>query len=403
MSDRHLSPELWRRLAEAQDALAADRRPLHDVEVGTRRRRIAPPEARSAFALRAGNGTAGFPRFARARLVALATAVLATGAAAWLFHRPALKFQVAGETGAAGRRVVAEAESELPLRFSDGSTLTFQPGSAGTVQQLGGAGAEVVVERGQLDAAVVHAERTLWIVRAGPFRVRVTGTRFSLTWSPGSGALTVALHEGSVLVDGGVLSAGVPLRAGQRLAVEVASGRVRTEPLAAPPVEVSVAPATRPVKRARAPEDWLALAERGEHAQALAAAERLGFPALCRRLGARELLALGDVARYAGAAPRARLAFEALAERFAGDPLAADAIFSLGRLAFEAQQPREAARWFERYGARWPDGPLAEQAAGRLVECARRAGEGAPAARAYLARFPGGPHAALAHEVLEGR
>jgi transmembrane sensor len=370
--------ELWQRLAEAQDALLADVEPLRKIEVAPepRRRKVAP-------------------------LVALATAVAATGLAAWLLYRP-VHVEVAHAPGPAGRRVVAEAESELPLRFSDGSTVTFQPGSAGIVQQLGEASAEVVVERGRLDAAVVHSDRTLWIVRAGPFRVRVTGTRFSVTWSPTAKSLVVALHEGSVLVDGALLGAGVPLRAGQRLAVELDAGRVRTEPLEATMAHEPARP--KAVEARPRPADWLALAERGEHARALAAAERIGFPALCRRLGARELLALGDVARYAGATARARMAFEALAERFARDPLAADAIFSLGRLAFEAQQPREAARWFGQYVARWPEGPLAEQAAGRLIECARRAGdreEARAAARAYLRRAPQGPHAAQAREVLE--
>ena len=109
------------------------------------------------------------------------------------------------------------------------------------------------------------------------------------------------------------------------------------------------------------------------------------------------------MARYAGARARAREAFEALVTRFPRDPLAADAVFSLGRLAFESDQSDLAARWFRRYVDDWPHGPLADQAVGRLVECAihmhdTEAARGA--ARAYLARAPGGPHARLARQIL---
>ena len=39
--------------------------------------------------------------------------------------------------------------------------------------------AELEIERGRLEAHVVHAASTVWLVHAGPYRVRVTGTRFT--------------------------------------------------------------------------------------------------------------------------------------------------------------------------------------------------------------------------------
>ena len=83
------------------------------------------------------------------------------------------------------------------------------------------------MHRGSLQAAVVHAPGTRWVVRPGPFRVHVTGTRFGVDWSPTAGVLAVTLREGSVVVDGGVLGAGVPLRAGQRLQVALDTARSR--------------------------------------------------------------------------------------------------------------------------------------------------------------------------------
>jgi TolA-binding protein len=113
-------------------------------------------------------------------------------------------------------------------------------------------------------------------------------------------------------------------------------------------------------------------------------------------------LQLGDVARYAGAPGRARPLFRALVQRYPGDPLAADALFSLGRLEFEAGRRAAAAGWFERYLRDWPAGPLAEQAAVRLFEAAED--DPALARRAateYLRRSPEGRSAARARALLE--
>ncbi|MBC8133313.1 MAG: tetratricopeptide repeat protein [Deltaproteobacteria bacterium] len=365
-----------------------------------------------------------------------------------LSHRRQLAGMQALSLGGANKvpeqAFVADARSDLPLRFTDGSTVVFRAGSAGRMQRFTGAGAEIVLERGWLDAHVVHADTTLWLVHAGPYRVRVTGTRFAMTWSGAS--FQVDLYEGAVVVDGSVLGAGVPLRAGQRL--KISSGVVLVEPLAgdgtpttvpagdpavdpgvapgplalAPPPEVDQAPAALPVGSSRASKtgmrssaartdaarsnganDWLALAERGRYREALAAAQRVGWGTLCRRLDARHLLTLGDIARYAGAQPQARQAFQALVTRYPDNRLTADAVFSLGRLAYESSHPNEATRWFRRYVTDWPEAPLADQAAGRLLECAIRIDDreaARSAARRYLARAPGGPHATLAQEVL---
>jgi TolA-binding protein len=152
-----------------------------------------------------------------------------------------------------------------------------------------------------------------------------------------------------------------------------------------------------------ADDAWLALAEDGSYPEALAAARRVGWSALCLRLDAHRLLTLADVARYSNARGLARQAFEALVRRFPDDRLAADAVFSLGRLAFEGGNPPVAAGWFQRYVTDWPKGPLADQAAGRLIEATIRMEDSEAArsaARAYLARAPHGAQATLARGVL---
>lgn len=417
--------QLWREVAKAQDA-ALQRDPLPAPRV---------------------------PGRARLRKRPVGVALVALGAAAALItllaHRAPPRTSISTSTppGEVNRLLVADAHSDLPLRFADGSSLTFRAGASGRMRRLGGDGAEVFLEQGRVEAHVVHTPSTLWLVHAGPYRVRVTGTRFEVVWL--AARLDVSLFEGSVVIDGAVLGAGVPLHAGQRLSVD--RGVVRTDPLAADeashPTTVALVPpavaarpepsaplapqappvASPPAAGVAAPHpmdapaaatdseaaparmrvvddgDWLALAKHGAYEEAFAAARRAGWSRLCHRLDAHRLLTLGDVARYAGARIRARVAFEALVRRFPRDPLAADAVFSLGRLAFESEQSDRAARWFRRYVDDWPHGPLADQAVGRLVECAihiHDAEAARGAARAYLARAPHGPHAQLARQIL---
>jgi hypothetical protein len=452
---------LWRSLAQAQDA-ALQRDPPPAPSVAARRRwSVRPLAAASLFTLGA----------------AAAAIVLYT-------HRAPPQIRV-GQDDARGelargdvakgelpkgdtdRLLVADLHSDLPLQFSDGSSVTFRAGSSGRMHRLGAGGAVVVLDGGRLEAHVVHSEQTLWLVHAGPYRVRVTGTRFAVAWE--ATRLDVALFEGSVTIDGAVLGAGVPLRAGQRLTVD--RGLVRTEALAAnstdsvagpgavaAPAGVVVAAAVAVAAPGEAPPaalaagvpaaagtaagavaapgagvatlspaavaavspagvasdpaglrsrasdgDWYTLAKQSAYVESFAAAKRAGWARLCHRLDAHRLLTLGDVARYAGAHGHARQAFESLVTRFPRSPLAADAVFCLGRRAFESDQSDRAAHWFRRYVADWPHGPLADQAVGRLIECAQRRHDGDAArgaARAYLARAPGGPHARLARQVL---
>jgi ferric-dicitrate binding protein FerR (iron transport regulator) len=264
---------LWRRLADAQDAalLAAERQAVPPAvqavpaAANDGARPFPPPHARPAWA-----NTRGGRR--RSAAVGLGAAgVLAAAVVVALLARPAtLQFHVAadgrkddaragGARGAAGRTLVADARRDLPLEFSDGSTITFRGGSAGRVERLTEHGAVIVLDQGHLEAHVVHAARTRWSVQAGPFGVRVTGTRFVVGWNDGK--LDLALAEGSVVVDGALLGAGVPLRAGQHLAIEAGVVRIDALSPAAPPAAApapatataATAPAAPPASPAMAP------------------------------------------------------------------------------------------------------------------------------------------------------
>ncbi|HSY41601.1 MAG TPA: FecR domain-containing protein [Polyangia bacterium] len=366
---------------------------------------------------------------------------LCGAAAAVLMLRPhPLSFAIAGTAGNGqlGVALVAPSAQPLELRFSDGSAVTLPPRAAAHVDALDGQGATLAIEDGTLEVSVVHRARTHWQVQAGGYRIQVTGTRFAAGWDRRSQSLTVSMHEGSVLVSGPGLKEPVRVVTGQRLQAsagganlgfeaphEIAareempplpdlSGAEAAPPALAPvPLEIPATPAEHAPARARHPEalashavpalpaDWRIQAGRAQYHEALAAAVLEGWRAECGRLGADDLVLLGDVARLAGDLNRAEEAYRSARRRF---PQADRPTFALGLIAFEGRHDyRAAGDWFASYLRSFPRGPLAREAAGRLIESRIKAGDDGQArdaATSYLRAFPDGPHAALARRTV---
>jgi ferric-dicitrate binding protein FerR (iron transport regulator)/TolA-binding protein len=351
-------------------------------------------------------------------------------------RRPgALAFVVGGDErhGRVGEWVAASAAS-LPIAFSDGTRLALAAGSRARVEAVDADGARVVLERGELEASVRHRAATRWSVDAGPYVVQVTGTQFSVSWDPESERFDLTLQEGSVVAFGPMLAEGRRIAKGEHLSAFVGARRVaivgeaeqdagvaqarEAGGAAVPPAaeregeheEPSMrASAAVPEPRAAAPHvsvAWRTLAREGAYREALREAEQAGFGAIVEGADAEDLVLLADAARLGGAGGRAAQALQALRRRYPHDLRAASAAFHLGRLAFDGRAAHaEAARWFATYLAEQPSGPFAREAAGRLVEARERAGDisGArDAARAYLARYPTGPHAGKARSLLPG-
>jgi transmembrane sensor len=104
---------------------------------------------------------------------------------------------------------------------------------------------------------------------------------------------------------------------------------------------------------------------------------------------------LSDALRFAGRRADASGCYLSARRRFAGSPSAALAAFALGVMSAPAI---EAGAWFETYLSEAPQGPLAAQALGRLLEGQHTAHDprAAATAKRYLQAWPDGPHAALA-------
>jgi FecR protein len=373
--------------------------------------------------------------------------VAACAAAALLVLRPAVvSYAVSGVDegqgegkgkgkGKIGTPLVAPAAAPMELRFSDGSAVTLPPRAVAHVDALTRDGATVAIEEGTLEVSVVHRTHTHWQVRAGDYRIQVTGTRFAAGWDRTARTMTLSMHEGSVLVTGPGINEPIRVVTGQRLRASASGADLGLERALSPSAEAEAplpaappAPAARepalapppteiaPVERAAAPRprhveaiaahmppgaDWRLEAARAHYREALAAAVLEGWRAECARLGPDDLVQLGDVARLAGDLDRAEEAYRSARRRF---PEADRPTFALGLIAFEGRHNyKMAGDLFASYLRSFPRGPLAREAAGRLIESRLKAGDDADARQAaatYLHDFPGGPHAALARRTV---
>jgi TolA-binding protein len=354
-----------------------------------------------------------------------AFALAASLALAWQHFAKAPAFFVGegSQAGSVGAFIAAPNASELPLRFADGTRIALSAGTSARVASLDEHGAHIVLEKGSAVASVMHRTGSHWQVDVGPYQVAVVGTRFDVSWDAGERVLTLHLQQGAVLVSGGFLRDALRVQAGQTLRAFSDGGRVEllgpTTQATAAPSTVGAAPAaeTAPPVEATPPADvatpsalrvvpvaapaWQALASSGKYREALAAAEKLGFEAECRRASGPELLTLADAARLAGSTARAEQAYSAAHSKLSGGGRAS---YGLGLVAFDQRGDfAGAARWFDTYLREQPNGSLRAEATGRLLEALQRSGQKERArgvAEQYLARYPHGAQAALAQQLL---
>jgi hypothetical protein len=408
---------------------------------------------RLGLGLRSGPGAA--PRAARIGLAAMAAVVVGVALLALkgLVLAPApLSFTIgsAGERGVLRNWESAPDDASVPIRFSDGTRVVLEPRARARVVAVSERGAEIVIESGRAHVDVVPVRRAAagespWRVSLGPFSVEVKGTRFDVEWDPRTDAFALDLFEGSVRVSGcqeghaHTLVAGQGVRAScsQRRWELVSASEANSAAAApaAPPNAVpaegalgggqaeseKVAPAESraeheardPIGRGRAsrslarapaaPRSWQALALRGHYAEAFERALDAGFETECERVGASDLVLLGDAARLGGDAAHARAAYLAARRRFEGSAAAAQAAFGLGRLAVKSA-PRDAIDWFERSLREAPRGPLAAAAHDWLFELVGDTGSPArrrEVAKRYLEQHPDGAHAEDARRIIE--
>lgn len=331
-------------------------------------------------AARTEQALAQLHRRRRRRRAAVVLGVSAAGLAALLFLllRPATPAPVAA-VPRPEPLVPSTPEPSLDprvVRFADGSTVT-----------------PLAAERTELIVDEVRPERIAVRLDAGEVAVEVAPVP-SRTFEVACGAVTITVLGTGFTVE----------RRDERTFVHVRHGRVRvaweggaTElgvgeeglfppaPASPPSAPDRAAPSVRPPRErptAPAPIDWRPLAEQGDYDAAYAALTATDAPVADE---VETLLLAADAARLSGHGAAA-LPYLERAASHEGDPRAAMARFTRGRILLSLGRASDAARELESVADAAPSGPLAEDALARAIEAHLRAGDPAHA-RALAARY----------------
>ncbi len=344
-------------------------------------------------------------RYARAAGLGAGLAC-AAAVAFFVLRTPTLSFEVGGSRGELGKWVAAPADASSTLAFSDGSKLELHPSGRARVSGLGKRGATVLLEDGAVTASVIHRDDTDWRITAGPFEVRVVGTTFDAAWSSAEETLSISLEEGRVEVSGSCLQSPVAVSTGEKVSLTCRGVVVAAQQEPAVTVTATAVATTTIAMTGRSPSQvssvptanalgWRELAKRGDYKQAIELLEQAGVDTMLA-MPAGDLLEVADLARLAGRNDLSKKLYLKLRDAHGGSDAAAIAAFQLGR-----QSGSDSERWLRTYLAERPNGALAAEALGRLLEIEQAAGR--PSARAtaeqYLSRFPKGAHAAFARKI----
>ena len=244
------------------------------------------------------------------------------------------------------------------------------------------------LDRGAFRFSVVKDKRRTFQVRVGRVRVEVLGTEFTVD-RVDSDRARVVVRTGRVRV----------FWNGQQ--AELTDGDEDTFPRPDP----QQAPATSDDQRSpeqavvvprgagttgREKTSWQQLARAEDYDRAFVALEHTKLATE----GPAELMLAADVARLSHHPEKALAPLQLLSTKYANDPRAPLAAFTLGRVLLDdLGRPREAGRAFSRAIELAPNGPLVEDIIAREVEAWSRAGDLLRArarAEEYLARFPRG-------------
>jgi ferric-dicitrate binding protein FerR (iron transport regulator) len=375
------------------------------------------------------------PRFGRAWWAwGAATALVLGGALFVVFGgAPALSYRVTGAEVDGGYLQLAETVVPADVSFSDGSHIRAQPATRMRIAAVGARGARLVLERGRLDVDVSHRPRAGWTIEAGPYSVAITGTAFSVRWE--NDELSVVMARGSVMVRGPSAPAGVAVLGGQQLTARprdhlwsvvdrtvvprtVVPPAGKTPTIVSPLVETDADTRGEVPTAPEAPEEPVSLSPRaasghawsrriaaGEYALVLHEAEDRGLNTVLGGGSLVDIAALADAARYLHRGDIARRALLVERSRFPRSQEAGAAGFLLARLVEEDGDTTAAVEGYGRYLRESPGGPFAQEALGRELALLWKRGEreaARPLAEKYRQRFPQGPYAPIAQDIVDG-
>jgi hypothetical protein len=353
----------------------------------------------------------------------IAAILVVGGTAGWRFRNeasltPVLTYRADNQDPPAGGYVLVPEGSESLLAFSDGSNVRMAARTRGRVVDVNTQGATVALDSGKATIDIVPRPHARWIFEAGPFRVNVHGTSFTVGWNPASAVFEVYLSRGAISVASPVAGPEIEMRAGQSLRANLRDQTVtigttsRAVPLATDHVPVA---STSPEPPGEAPaasvepalrwshRGWMTALAENRAADILADADRRGLSAALKRADSDDLWALANAARYAGRYPLAEQALGAHRTRFPSSGRSREAAFLLGRLhEGDHDGPVDALGWYDRYLAE-ARGVGVSDALGRkmtVLQRWNRRTEALSVARDYLRRFPQGTYAQAARALM---
>lgn len=312
------------------------------------------------------------------------------------------------ESFAVGQIALA-AEAERTLKVADGSEVVVSPGSSITLATAEETEVVLVLERGSASFDVAKRPTRRFVVKADGVEVRVVGTKFTVHRD--GRQVEVAVARGIVEVREGEVVKRLEKgerwsRAAQVVEATAAPALELQEPADAEEEEVESGPA--PVVTE---ERAVATPKRRKHSkpappQVASAPVRTAPPSEepkkvepppppSNEPTPADTFAAAMRARADGRAKEAIHGFQQVCERWPSSAYAPMSAFEWGRLALDTQDdPRQAARAFERTLELATSASLIEDALARLSEAYARYDVGScrRVQAEYLRRFPGGPH-----------
>ncbi|HET9932394.1 MAG TPA: FecR family protein [Polyangiaceae bacterium] len=318
-------------------------------------------------------------RFERRYWAVFASAAMAMAFVFWFLRAPS-KYQ--GPLLEANGQVLNSlgADSASSTLLNDGSRILLGPGAALEVLDNDESAFVCVLRRGRGTFEVKPGGPRRWRVEAGPLRVEVIGTRFTVDRS--KSRVSVDVDHGTVLVRGDRVPDGVQkLTAGSRLVIDTAE-RASAERTS------SAAPSAGP---GPAGAGSMVAASSGEVSTAKSSSAAASAQAPSAKI---DLLQLADEQRRHGNVKGAIATLRTASSEGGDSARRAIAAFTLGRLLLDsAGRPAEAAQAFRSCLRLAPPAAIAEDAAARLVEALARSGNRDAAqrsAREYERRYPSG-------------
>ena len=359
-------------------------------------------------------------RLARLSMVGAATAALALaiiGVVSWSRSRmdrtaPApLAYQIQGGSVVDGGYLRESGNGAVKLVFAEGTEFALMPGARGRLRGVDSVGARIAIEHGTASFQVTPRSDARWLVDVGPFLVTVKGTAFTVSWDAAMERFDLRLQHGQVSISGPISGGAIPLRAGQRLVINLPKGEILiTEQKSedawpgSPPAGSTSRPTNFAADKTNGRHGWSEAMTAGRWDEILVDVDHAGLKRTLAEASGEDLFILADAARYRRRTGLAREALLAERRRFPGSPRALDASFLLGCLEeSDGRGTSKAMAWYEEYLNRAPTGTYASEALGRkMIATSKLEGttRAQPIAEEYLRRFPSGTYVGAARALL---